>query len=216
MKKAVSMLLVLTMVLALAGTAMAACKIEKGWVVFTKDANAYNAARESKKTNNVVREGSMARCDKVCGNFARLIVNENEQTKRWFKCSALKNVEEGFSYVVWSRGGKDMSASEGEIIKIKDIKGLRVKITGHTNLRKNPGMECKSQGVVEKCTLLKVTGYIGHDDRLHGYEEMYNWIQVCHKGRKLWVSTDFVKMSVKGNYRMVKLYDDKGVFVRYL
>ena len=52
MKKAVSMLLVLTMVLALAGTAMAACKIEKGWVVFTKDANSYNAAKESKKPSS--------------------------------------------------------------------------------------------------------------------------------------------------------------------
>ena len=201
MKKAVSMLLVLTMVLALAGTAMAACKIEKGWVVFTKDANAYNAARESKKTNNVVREGSMARCDKVCGNFARLIVNENEQTKRWFKCSALKNVEEGITYVVWSRGGKDMSASEGEIIKIKDIKGLRVKITGHTNLRKNPGMECKSQGVVEKGTLLKLNGYTGIDN-----VDVF-WFGVCYKGKKLFVCSDFLKHC---SDMALKLYDKDG------
>ena len=216
MKKFVSVLLVLTMVLALAGTAMAACKIEKGWVVFTKDANSYNAARASKKTNNVVQKGSIAWCDRVCGDYARLIVNEKEQTKRWFKCSALKNVEEGVTYVVWAKGGRKMSESEDKITWIEGIKGLYVKVIGHTNLRKNPGLECKSQGVVEKCDLLKVTGYIGRDDRLHGYSGMYNWIQVCKKGKKLWVDTSFVKMSVKGNTRWVRLYNDKGEFVRFL
>ncbi len=220
MKKFVSMLLVLTMVLARAGSAMAACKVEKGWVEFTKDANAYNAARESKKTNNVVRKGSWAWCDRICGDFARVIVNEKEGIKRWFKCSALKNIEEGYIYVVWAKGGKDMSTSEGGIDKIKGIKGLRVKVTGHTNLRKDPGMQCKSQGVVEKCALLKVTGYVGRDDRLHywNYEEtgVFNWIQVCDKGRKLWVSANYVKQSIKGDIRLVRLYDDKGNFVRYL
>ncbi len=215
MKKLVSMLLVLTMVLALAGTAMAACNIEKGLVKFTKDANAYNAARESKKTNNVVRSGSIARCDRVCGDFARVIVNEKEGIKRWFKCSALKNVEEGELYVVWAKGGKDMSTPEGDIIKIPGIKGLYTKVTGHTNLRKGPGLQCKSQGVVEKCALLKLTGYIGRDDRLpEGYSQYNNWVQVCHKGRRLWVSTDFLKMSRKGNAALLRLYDDKGNFVR--
>ena len=46
MKKFLSMLLVLTMVLAVAGGAMAACKFKKGdWVEFKCDANAYNAAK---------------------------------------------------------------------------------------------------------------------------------------------------------------------------
>ena len=80
-------------------SAMAACKITKNtWVFFCKDANAYTAARSSKKTNNVVQKGSHAWCDKVCGDYARVIVNEVDNTKRWFKVSALKEYEEADEY----------------------------------------------------------------------------------------------------------------------
>ena len=221
MKKFVSMLLVLTMVLALAGTAMAASKINKEtWVIFAKDANAYTAARNSKKTNSVVQKGSVAWCDKVCGDFARVIVNEAENTKCWFQFSTLeeyKEVNEDTStYVVWAKGGHGMSTSVS-IRKISGVKGLKVKVTGHTNLRKDPGMECKSQGVVEKCALLKVTGYVGRDDRINDYiDRAFNWIQVCHKGHRVWVSANFVKMSTIKYNRYVKLYNDKGEFVRYM
>jgi len=214
MKKFVSILLVLTMVLALAGTAMAACKITKNtWVFFCKDANAYTAARSSKKTNNVVQKGSHAWCDRVCGDYARVIVNVDDNTKRWFKVSTLKEYEEAdeypMTYVVWAKGGHGMSESV-DTTKVSGLKGLYVKVTGHTNLRKDAGMECKSQGVVEKCTLLKCTGKVGYDNR---YQGIYNWIQVNHKCSKVWVSSNFVKRNHLG---YVKLYDCKGNLVRLM
>ena len=211
MKKFVSILLVLTMVLALAGTAMAACKITKNtWVFFEKDANAYTAARASKKGNSVVQKGSHAWCDKVCGDYARVIVNVADNTKRWFKVSALKEYEEASeytqTYIVWAKGGHGMSESV-DSTKVSGLKGLYVKVTGHTNLRKDAGMECKSQGVVEKCTLLKCTGKVGYDDRFTGF---YNWIQINHKGCKLWVSAYFLKITSSG---LIKLYNCKGEHV---
>jgi len=73
MKKLVAALLVLTMVLALTGTAMAGCKFKKGtWVKFTKNAYAYDAAKDSKKTSTIVRKGSFACVLDVKGGFAKI------------------------------------------------------------------------------------------------------------------------------------------------
>ena len=214
MKKFVTMLLVLAMVLALTSTAMAACKFEKyDWVKFTKDANANTAARASKKTGSVVKAGSVAQIDKVCGDYVRLIVNYEAMTKRWFKSSALKVITTGCkTNVIWAKGGKGMSTSVS-IEKINGIKGYYVKVTGHTNLRKNPGLECKSQGVVEKCTLLKTTGYIGADNRII-IPGTYNWVQICYKGKKLWVSKNFLRTKRIGDISYVNLYTKDGEFVK--
>ena len=211
MKKLISMLLVLTMTLALASTAMAACNLERyDWVEFVKDANSYTAAKASKKTNNVVQKWSVAWCDRVCGDYARVIVNVVDNTKRWFKLSDLKVYEEASEYtrtcIVWAKGGHGMSESVN-MKRVSGLKGKYVKVTGHTNLRKDPGLECKSQGVVEKCTLLKCTGNTGYDNR---YQGIYNWIQVDHNCKKLWVSSYFVKTNRIG---YVKLYNSKGELV---
>lgn len=73
MKKLVAALLVLTMVLALTGTAMAGCKFKAGtWIKFIKNAYAYDAAKDSKKTSVVVRKGSRALVLEVKGSFAKI------------------------------------------------------------------------------------------------------------------------------------------------
>jgi hypothetical protein len=203
MKKFLSMLLVLTMVLAIASGAMAACKFKKGdWVEFKCDSNAYNAAKSSKKTNNVVAKGSYAECDKVCGKYARLIVNVNADTKAWFKVDDLKETSKFVTKVVWAKGGKGMSTERAIYPTDPVIKGLYVKVSGHTNLRKAPGMKCASQGVVEKGKLLKLTGRYGFDDR------DVEWFEVCYKGKKLWVSTNFLK--VRSNGYTIRFYDKDG------
>lgn len=160
MKKLISMLLVLTMTLALASTAMAACNLERyDWVEFVKDANSYTAAKASKKTNNVVKAGSVAQVERVCGDYVRLIVNADAMTMCWFKSSALKEITGNrMTHVVWAKGGKGMSTSVS-MERIEGIKGYYVKVTGHTNLRSFPGLERKSQGVVEVRP--------AEDDRLH-------------------------------------------------
>lgn len=69
MKKLVAALLVLTMVLALTGSAFAACKFVKGdYVKFTKNAYAYRVADKS-KTTTVVRHGSYGQVLRVCGSW---------------------------------------------------------------------------------------------------------------------------------------------------
>ena len=201
MKKFIAALLVLTMVLAT--TALAACDIKAGmYVEFKKDSAAYTAAKSSKKTASEVQKGSTAWCDKVCGKYARLIVNFAAGTTRWFKTADLKSTDKEYTRVVWAKGGKGMSTCDkGTIGYYAPIKGYYIKVSGHTNLRKNPGMKCKSQGVVEKGDLLKLTGRFGFDDR---YVE---WFEVCKGGKKLWISMYFIKTRADGRF---KYYDKNG------
>jgi len=205
MKRFIAALLVLTMVMALAGTALASCDIKAGmWVEFKKDSAAYTEAKSGKKTASEVQKGSSAWCDKVCGKYARLIVNEAAETTRWFKVDDLKkaSADRAFTHVVWAKGGKGMSTCiKDTIIKEPAIKGFYVKVSGHTNLRRNPGMKFSSRGVVEKGDLLKLTGYTGFDDR------GAMWVQVCNKGEKVWLSAYFVCSRSDGRF---KYYDKDG------
>ena len=192
MKKFTAALLVLAMLLAVASTALAACDIKANmWVEFKKDSNSYTEAKSSKQTKNVVQKGSRAYCDKICGKYARLCVNVSANTWRWFKTADLKPTDKDWTKVVWAKGGKGMSSCQKDRIYNlpAGIKGLYVKVSGHTNLRKDPGLEHKSQGVVEKCDKLKLTGKYGYDNRGMA------WLQVCVKGDKLWVSTACVALT---------------------
>ena len=193
MKKFIAALLALTMMLSLASVAMAACDIKAGmWVEFKRDSAAYTAASSSKKTASEVRKGSTAKCVAVCGKYAKLEVNKTAGTCRWFKTCDLKESEYSVTLVVWAKGGKGMSTClPGSIDTLPEIKGFYVKVSGHTNLRKNPGMKFKSQGVVEKCDKLKMTGYVGMDNR------PVLWLEVCKGGKKLWLSEAFADLSVK-------------------
>ena len=205
MKKIIAAMLVLTMVLALGSTALASHCVSAGmYVKFCKDTPAYTEAKSSKETTNVVQKGSTAWCDKICGKYARVIVNVSADTKCWFRISDLCPADGDHLYtrVVWARGGKGMSTCrKSSISYIRAIKGFYVKVTGHTNLFRNPGMKFSSQGMVEKGKLLKLTGYTGFDDR------GVMWVQVCFKGKKVWLSTNFVNSRSDGR---MKYYDKNG------
>ena len=204
MKKFTAALLVLAMLLAVASTALAACDIKANmWVEFKKDSNSYTEAKSSKQTKNVVQKGSRAYCDKICGKYARLCVNVSANTWRWFKTADLKPTDKDWTKVVWAKGGKGMSSCQKDRIYNlpAGIKGLYVKVSGHTNLRKNAGMKCKSQGVVEKGKLLKLSGRSGFDDR-----DVF-WLEVCYKGKKLWVSDNFLTHKDDG---VLKFYNKDG------
>ena len=73
MKKLVAALLVLTMVLALTGSAMAGCKFSiHQYVKFNKNAYAYTEPKNSKKTNDpatIVSKGSIGYVEEVSGNW---------------------------------------------------------------------------------------------------------------------------------------------------
>jgi len=194
MKKFLSVLLVLTMVLAVAGSAMAGCNFKKNdWVKFKCDSNAYNAAKSSKKTNNVVAKDSIAQVKGVCGKYVKLRVNVASKIDKWFKAADLKKAskdEAGSTKVVWAKGGKGMSTRDWSFKKyIEEFDGAYVKSSGHTNLRKTPSLNCKSQATFEKCVLLKLTGNIARDNR------GYDWYEVCYKGKKLWLSENNIQKS---------------------
>jgi len=209
MRKFVSVLLVLTMILAVATSAVAACDIKAGmWVEFKKDSPAFTEAKSSKETKNVVAKGSCAQCDKVCGKYARLIVNSASGISCWFKTSDLKETSsQDKAQVIWARGGKGMSSKTDIDTFDKYVKGKYVKVSGHTNLRKTYSLHCKSQGVVEKGTLVKATGNIGFDDRT------CMWLEVCYKGKKLWLSVAYIK--TKCNDTHIQFYDKDGNKVDY-
>jgi hypothetical protein len=184
MKKVLSVLLVLTMVLAFASTAMAATNYTAGdMIVLKRDANAYDAAKSSKKTKSVAAEGSTALVVKQCGDYVQVVVNWGGTTTYFRKCDVtLYYGTKGIS-VIWNKGGKGMSTCIKDSIIDFMPQMTKVKVTGHTNLRKNPGMKFKSQGVVEKGDVLKYKGYIGIDDRL-----LVPWFKVRYKGKNLWIS----------------------------
>ena len=184
MKKILSVLLVLTMVLAFASTAMAATNYTAGdMIVLKRDANAYDAAKSSKKTKSVAAEGSTAAVVKQCGDYVQVVVNWGGTTTYFRKCDVtLYYGTKGIS-VIWNKGGKGMSTCIKDSIIDFMPQMTKVKVTGHTNLRKNPGMKFKSQGVVEKGDVLKYKGYIGIDDRM-----LVPWFKVRYKGKNLWIS----------------------------
>ena len=208
MKKFLSMLLVLTMVLAIAGGAMAACKFKKGdWIQFKCDSNAYNAAKSSKKTNNVVAKDSLAQVMCVSGDYVKVRVNVASKIDKWFKACDLKKAPNdiaGITWVVWAKGGKGMSTRDWsyKISYWKEIAGLYVKSSGHTNLRKTPSLNCKSQATFEKCELLKLTGNRALDNR------GVLWFEVCYKGKKLWLSWNNIQKSTYTH--MVRYFDKDG------
>ena len=76
MKKIVSVILVLTLVLALTGTAMASCKIKAGdFVKFVKNSNCYADSKASTKWDDpetIIRKGSFARVMGTKGRWVRL------------------------------------------------------------------------------------------------------------------------------------------------
>lgn len=198
MKKFVAMLLVLSMVLALAGTALAAPK----YVVLKKDSNAYTAPKESKKTKNVACAGSVAQLVCVRNGFVKVIVNPTSGKTVWFKKCNVAAIEANGILVIWAKGGLGMSTCrKSTIVPVHGLRGMMLKVTGHTNLRKNPGMKFKSQGVVEKCDRLKAAGRVGFDDR------GVMWFEVCKSGKKLWVSSWFVE----ANQKLIDVLVEAGV-----
>ena len=84
MKKLVAALLVLTMVLALTGSAMASCDFElHQYVNFTKNSYAYTEPKSSKKTNDpatIVRRGSIGAVEGVSGDYVLVRLSRYKYT----------------------------------------------------------------------------------------------------------------------------------------
>jgi len=197
MKKLVAALLVMTMLLALASTAFAADCIKCGvYVNFCNGAHAYTEAKDSKKTGNVVKgtaaEGlkstGLVKC--VKGKFAKVLVNEEDGTTRWFRKCDLKVSNDKYVLVIWAKGGHDMSAcAEGTCEKYAwyneagNKKATKLEVVYcQTNLRKHHSLEGKTIATVKKGTRLAYKGYRALDNR-----DVW-FYKVCYKGKVCWVS----------------------------
>lgn len=194
MKRIVAALLVLTMIFGLSATAMAASKsfVKGDWVVLRRNATAYNAPKSSKATASVAEKGSVAKVVNQYGDFVKVKVTAQKTSKitTYFRKSDLKryNGESDPSILVyWIRGGRGMSTSLDWIIDYYP-EMTKVKVTGHTNLRKTNGFELRSLGAVEKGDVLKYLGKMGYDDRGVG------WLKVRKNGKTMWLSVHFASM----------------------
>lgn len=201
MKKIIAALLVLTMVLALTGTAMAGCKIKAGdYVKFTKNATAYTAPRDSKKTSDpetIVSKGSIAFVVETKGDWVHLrlshfAVIDSYVVLGWFKSDAVKvsapNKITGDVLVRYSNGGNGYSkAIPGEIYR-DYIDKDHVQATAKVWLHKEPSLSKSYGKALKKDQKVRYRHLIGFDDRGVGF------YGVRYEGKCLWVSSLYSKL----------------------
>jgi len=213
MKKLVAALLVLTMVLAMAGTAMASCAI-KEWdcVKFTKNTVAYKC-RDGKPTSTIVRKGSYALVKKVCGNWVQLYLDNELENTRWFKtanlkvCNAGKKIGSGefasriYIYVVYSQGGvglsRELAVYDDEDPDDEfDYNDLRLSADCYKHVKAKA-----SVWLHKEASLRKNYGVALHKGDKVTYRRKWGvdtraiiFYGVKYKGKCLWVSSEYSKL----------------------
>ena len=210
LKKLVAALLVLTMILALVGSAIADCKFQEGDCVrFTKNTVAYKH-KSGKATSTIVRKDSLAIINRVSGDWVELILDYTGVT-RWFKTDNLvvttkgKYVpqvdEELYIYVTYAQGGVNKSI---ELITFDDedptdeldYDDLRisadcykhVKATASVWLHKESSLNKNYGAALQKGDKVNYRRKWGLDSR---FIVFYG---VRYKGKCLWVSSRYSKL----------------------
>ena len=208
MKKLIAALLVLTMVLALTGTAFAACKFQIGdHVKFTKNTVAYSAPRDSKDTDTIVRKGSIARVVDTKGSkWVKLQLNYTDASKTgWFKADDLKAtnkvvtvsfldipVETVDIYVTYSNGGVGLSTwMFRNIPDIVTPACRKVEATAKVWMHYQPCLKNNYGRALHKGDRVKYRYLIGMDDRFVGF------YGIRYNGKNLWVSSEYSKLVKK-------------------
>ena len=211
MKKLVAALLVLTMVLALAGSAMAACKIKVGdCVKFTKNTVAYKH-KGGKPTNTIVRKGSYAVVKRACDGWVELYLDiVDDSITRWFKTDNLKVDTEWKDmgddiffpiYVVYSNGGVGNSS---ELLIMKDDDADDELDELHYRISPDCYKHVKATSTVwlhKESSLKKNYGVALHKNdkvkyrRVYGFDSRFvTFYGVKYKGKCLWVSSEYSKL----------------------
>jgi hypothetical protein len=214
MKKLIAALLVMTMVLALAGTAMASCRIKAGDCVrFTKNTTAYNH-RGGRATNTIVRKGSYALVKRVCNDWVELYLDPLDSCiTRWFKTDNLVVDSKGkkiaddtyfYIYVIYSRGGVGKSSElyvfeDADSVDENDTDNVRispdcyqhVKATAKVWLHYTPSLSDSFGKALRKDQKVNYRRRYSFDDR------GVMFYGVWKSGKCLWVSSLYTKL-VKG------------------
>ena len=213
MKKLVAVLLVLTLALALTGTAMAACKFKEGdHLKFTKNTNVYSAPRDRSKTDTIIHKGSWAKVICTSGSkWVKLQLNFMDKSKTgWFRIDNLKVISDPKKYwkdvnfknpqgqiiadfgmvdiyVTYSKLGKGMS-SETAHYYIDDVTADcydHVKADATVWMHKVAALQKKVVPALHKGDKLKYRFRVGIDSR--GI-----WFYGIRKnGKDLWVSAQY-------------------------
>ena len=211
MKKLVAALLVLTMVLALAGTAMASSKFSVGDCVrFTKNTVAYHH-KDGKASHTIVRKDSYALVKTVSGNWVELYLNPIDYTvTRWFKTDNLKVDNKGkelgddtyfYIYVVYSQGGigkshelyvfddtDPYSEYDFDNFRISPDSYKHVKATATVWLHKESSLSKNYGAALHNGDKVSYRRKWGYDDRF------IIFYGVKYKGKNLWVSSAYSKL----------------------
>ena len=216
MKKIVSVILVLTLVLALTGTAMAGCKYKVGqYVKFVKNSNCYEKNKTSSKWDDpetIIHKGSVARVIEVRGSWVAVqltpawvdenagniaVIGEDGVVRYfwgcWVKDSVLGTTKDDYIHVTFSNGGVGMSMP---VVELKDAGETRisadcykhVKATAKVWMHKSPSLKNNYGRALHKDDVVKYRRVYGADTR----GQLFYGIR--YKGNCLWVSSAYSKL----------------------
>lgn len=216
-KKLVAALLVLTLVLALTGSAMAGCKFKVGdRVEFTKNTALYDDHHDSDKTDTIVRKGSFSVVKSTCGDkWVELYLDPSDLTNtKWFKTDNLKKTDKyaevragnkiwtTYVLICYSNGGVGKSgaylgpwADTGEWLSEG---GYRISVDDYKHVKANAKVWLHREP-----SLKKSYGKALHKDEKVAYRRVWAldsrvvpFLGVRYEGKCLWVSmlyTEIVK-----------------------
>ena len=216
MKKIVSVILVLTLVLALTGTAMASCKFKVGdYYRFVKNANCYEKASSSSKWNDpetIIHKGSVARVIEVKGSWVAVqltpfmedanagntaVVGDDGVTRYfwacWVKDSVLGDTEDDYIHVTFSNGGVGMSMPLVDIpdsgeSRISEDCYKHVKATAKVWMHKTASLKDNYGKALHKNDVVTYRRIYGADTRGQIF------FGIRYKGHCLWVSSKYSKL----------------------
>lgn len=215
MKKIVSALLVLTLFLAMTGTAMASHRFQKNdRVAFAGNTVAYRSHDKSSRTGTIVRRGSLSVVKSTYGDkWVELYLDANDAANtRWFRTDSLKKTKKYVEvrtgkalwmtdiFICYSSGGAAQSSawlgpwddsgkwlSDGGY-RISTDRYRHVKAKGSVWLHKEPSLKKNCGRALRKGEKVTYLRQWALDSRLVPF------LRVSYKGKRLWVSMQYAKI----------------------
>ena len=215
MKKTISVLLVLTLLLSLASTAVASCKFkENDGIEFVRNTAVYKNHNDGSKTGAVVRKGSISGVKSTFGDkWVELYLDSLDATNTgWFKVNDLKKTDryvkiragnmawESGIFICYSSGGAGKSSaylgpwkdsgkwlSDGGY-RISTSTYQHVKAKASVWLYRDPSLKKPFGRALRKGEKVKYLRQWALDSRLVPF------LHVKYQGKSLWVSMQYAEI----------------------
>ncbi|MBQ6349265.1 MAG: hypothetical protein IJI71_17200 [Clostridia bacterium] len=197
MKKLIAALLVLTMVLALTGSAMAASICVGDYVKFTKNSYGYDAPHSYKRTSDpevIVHKGSIGEVVAKKNGYYKIRLTLNTNDALWFKKGDVKLSKAspitGDVLVVFSNGGNGYSKPiPGSVVKDTiNTNKCHVKATAKVWMHYTPSLSNSYGKALHKDDKVKYRHVIGLDTR------GVPFFGIRYSGKNLFVSSAYSKL----------------------